>query len=288
MENMIMKNSLLIIVSFLIVSGLLGQQPTQAQVIDAPAYDGVYVKETVPNLEPVPYSHLREADVFWAKRVWRTIDLREKINHPLYYPITPVNQRKNLMTVFMEGLKENMITAYTTDQFDMPLSYEEMMARLERQDTITAYRDYPPYEEYDTVISQPFDAGSVLMFRLKEDWFFDKQRSVLECRILGISPVIIEYDEEGEMKGFRTIFWIYFPHARKLMATNEVFNRHNDTERRSFDDIFFKRMFNSYVYKESNVYDRFISDYAIGMDALLESERIKDEVFIKEHDLWEY
>jgi hypothetical protein len=48
--------------------------------------DGIYVKEHHPAKRVIPYTPLREADVMWLKRVWRVIDLREKINHPLYYP----------------------------------------------------------------------------------------------------------------------------------------------------------------------------------------------------------
>jgi gliding motility associated protien GldN len=281
----------LIFASVLLLVSAGFAQFAQAQVIDEPPpQDGAWTRENTSQLEPVPYVYVREADVFWGTRIWRTIDLREKINHPLYFPLSPTNGRINLMTVIFNGLKENAIKAYSVenDYFTVPMTYDEIMAKVERVDTIKATRPFPPYEEYDTVISQPFDFGSVQMIRLKEDWYFDKERSMMEARVLGICPVTIEYDNSGEFKGFRPLFWIYFPEARKLFAKYEVFNRFNDTERRSYDDVFFKRMFGSYIYKESNVYDRPISDYAVNMDALLESERIREQIFIREHDLWEY
>jgi hypothetical protein len=52
--------------------------------------------------------------------------------------------------------------------------------------------------------------------------------------------------------------------------------------------VFQKRYFASYIIKEDNVFDRSIGDYALGLDALLESERIKNEMFELEHDLWHY
>jgi gliding motility associated protien GldN len=259
-----------------------------AQVIEAPPNLEPFVKEAVPNAEPVPYVHIREADVFWGKTVWRVIDMREKINQPLYYPVKPTNGRKNLITVILEGLKENMIKAYETDQLDVVKSYEELMAGLQSTDSITMWRDYPPYEAYDTVIPKEFKPEDVLMFRLREYWVFDKQRSILECRIIGMCPVIIQYDDQGEYKGTKPLFWIHFPEARKVFAKNDVFNRQSDVQRMSYDDLFFKRMFSSYIIKESNVYDRFINEYAPGLDALLESDRIKEEIFLLEHDLWEY
>ena len=47
-------------------------------------------------------------------------------------------------------------------------------------------------------------------------------------------------------------------------------------------------MFSSTIVKESTVYDRNVSDFMVGLDALLEAERIKEELFNFEHDLWEY
>ena len=62
----------------------------------------------------------------------------------------------------------------------------------------------------------------------------------------------------------------------------------NNAERRTYDDIFWKRMFGSTITKESSVMDRKINEYMVGLDALLEAERIKTEIFNMEHDLWEY
>jgi gliding motility associated protien GldN len=152
-------------------------------------------------------------------------------------------------------------------------------------------RPDPPYDEFDTVIVKEFSRDNVIGYRVKEDWFFDKQRSVMDVRIIGIAPLIYDRDEfgnvrEGNIK--KPLFWIYYPEARKLLANAEVFNRQNDAERRSFDDIFQKRLFGSYIYKEANVYDRLISDYRQGLSALLESERIKDDITNFEHDMWEF
>lgn len=273
-----------------VLGSVLGSLSIKAQVMDSPPNDGVYEKIHTENRIPVPYAPLREADAFWTKRIWRVIDMREKINHPFYYPTVEQNGRASLMQVLLNSIKEASITAYDaqSDEFLIPYSYDQIMKTLNKKDTLTFTRTEPPYDEYDSVIDQPFDPTSVKQIRVKEDWFFDKQRSVLDVRILGICPILEELDENGELKGYKPLFWIYFPEARSVFAKAEVFNRFNDAERRTYDDVFFKRLFGSYVYKESNVYDRKISEYALGMDALLESERVKDDIFKLEHDLWEY
>jgi gliding motility associated protien GldN len=271
---------------------LLGiQVKTNSQVFDSPPRDGIYDKVHTPNRKPIPYVPIREADVVWTKRIWRVIDLRQKINHPFYFPEKPYNQWRSFTQVLLDGLKEGSITAYevsNTDEFNTPLTYQDIMSRLNTIDSSQQQRPDPPYDWYDTVIVKEFNPIDVRQIRLKEDWFFDKQRSVQDVRIIGICPVVDDVDDNGEYKGTKPLFWIYFPEARPLFAKTEVFNRFNDAERRTFDDLFWKRFFGSYVIKESNVYDRKISDYSTGLNALMESDRVKNDLFTFEHDLWEF
>ena len=282
-----MKSKILIIA--LVLFSMTGfAQSTVPSVLD-----GVYVKETTPARQVIPYPYLREADVMWSKRIWRVIDLSEKINLPLRYPsVGSTNNRKNLMDVIYSALKEGSLTAYgyEDDEFTKVITLKEVESHGgARTDTVQMTRPDPPYDSYDTIIARNFDPDKVIAYRVKEDWFFDKQRSVIEVRIIGIAPLVYMTDEKGEIREGNIkipLFWIYYTEASKLFANSEVFNRENDAERRSFDDIFQKRLFGSYIYKEANVYDRRIEDYKTGLSALLESERIKDEITNFEHDLW--
>ena len=124
---------------------------------------------------------------------------------------------------------------------------------------------------------------------MKEDWFFDKQRSMLDVRIIGISPVVLGVNPETkEVVGLKQLFWLYFPECRYVFQNFFVYNPDNDAQRMSFDDLFWKRDFSSFVQKESNVFDRKISPNWDGLDALLESERVRNEIFTFEHDLWHF
>ncbi|MDP4281096.1 MAG: gliding motility protein GldN, partial [Bacteroidota bacterium] len=185
---------------------------------------------------------------------------------------------------------EGTITAYspTSDQFLYNITYKELMDKLQTPQKVTLKRPDTD-EEYDTVITKPFYASDVKQLRIKEDWVFDRQRSVLEVRILGICPVKDNYGENGEYRGPEPLFWVYFPEIRPVLAKNEMFNMKNGSAARlSYDDVFMKRMFNSYIYKEENVYDRQINEYATGVDALLEAERAKYSLHEFEQNLWEY
>ena len=110
-------------------------------------------------------------------------------------------------------------------------------------------------------------------------------------RIVGLCPLQEGQDEvTGRLDGsYNPLFWVRFEEARNILVNAEAFNlMKNDAERRTYDDIFWKRMFSSVIVKEANVMDRKISEYMIGLDALLEAERVKAEIFNIEHDLWEY
>lgn len=260
-----------------------------AQIIDDAPVDGLFADNEMVNKEPIPYPSIRKADVMWSKRIWREIDFRQKFNQKFYYPIDPQQHWKSFITVVMDALKEGEITAYdisNTDELLVPLTYNEIMARETFEDHKVMRRPYPPYEEYDTVIYTTFQPTSVKRLRIKEDWYFDRQRSQMMVRIIALSPVMIKERNGEEITS--PMFWISYPEARSLFAHSLVFNDYNSAMRLSYDEIFQKRLFDSYIYKEQNVYDRRISEYATGVDALLESERIKNQMQRFEEDLWEY
>lgn len=282
MKNLVQKPLMLF---FLLVWG--GSIFAQSNILD-----GVYVKEHTIEKKVVPYAHLREADVMWSKRVWRYIDLKEKLNHDLYFPKEATPGRTSLMQLIWNSItKDGSLQAYehilggAEGEFLNPLSKAQLEGNYNKMDT--NYVDDPATgEQVMRVTPRVFNTSDVIGFKVKEDWFFDRQRSVMDVRIIGLAPVY-ETEVNGE-KRRETMFWIYFPEARVIFANNEVFNRSNDAERRTFDDIFWKRKFSSYIYKESNVYERKISEYKSSLDALLEADKIKEDIFVFEHDLWEY
>lgn len=265
------------------------QSPNEAETIKPPQ---AYVPEQHNHdKKPVPYANVREADIMWSKRIWRVIDLREKFNLPLYYPTTAIKDRKSLFDVIKDAAMDGSVTCFSPidDEFQVPLSLSAVGAVFVKWDS-THQTENPenPDEMILSPIKDEITSEDITKYWIKEDWFFDKQRSVMEVRIVGIMPVTAKKTEDGENIGDKPLFWIYFPEARPVFAQNDVYMRRNDAERRSFDDIFHKRMFSSYIVKESNVYDRYIADYAVGVSSLLESDAIKEDVFELEHDLWEY
>ena len=262
--------------------------------------NGVYTSEHLPYRKPIPYVPLREADVIWAKRIWRTIDLREKINHPLYYPASEkTTKRPALFLVIKKGILSQQIDEVydpqpsifdPDEEFKIRLDFTQAQKKLYRevssfiQDTITG--EMTPVTLPDTI-----GPDDIVQYWVKEDWFFDKQRSIMDVRILGIAPVIEKKDQQsGDFKGYQALFWLYYPACRNYLSNFQCYNPYNDAEWRTFDEVFHKRMFNSFITEESNVYNRPVDGYTggDGMYSQLEADRIKDEMFKLEHDMWHF
>lgn len=284
------------IVFLLLIVALVSFDTLAQEVIKPPKYPNTIsgvVKENSRSRRVISYTSLREADVMWSKRVWRYIDLREKINLPLYYPDQPIPDRKSLFDVIKDAAVAGDLVVFDDIgdmEFRNDLTKTEVEGKLSSWDSTAQTEDV---NNPGTMISAPVQnkitSDMITKYQLKEDWFFDRQRSVLDVRILGILVVKQKINQvTKEAAGEIGLFSVYFPEVRPILATNEVYMRHNDSERRTFDDIFWKRMFSSYVIKETNVYDRLISSYTAGLDALLESERVKKEIFTFEHDMWHF
>ena len=258
---------------------------TESSELDEDIYiDDVVQKRLIFENRVLPYEPIREADVSWEKRMWRILDVREKINLPF------INPNRPFFNVLLESIENGDMVAFkgNSDNFKDPLTQDDLNKIIFRIDTTVVF-DPETYEEEIKVVRSVINYEDIKRYRLKEIWFFDEESSTMKCRILGIAPIKDELDDNGNFKYELPLFWVYYPEAREILAKERVFNPYNDNAPMSWSDLFEARFFSSYIYKVSNTLDLRLKDqFGEGEDMLLESEKVKRELFNFEHDLWTY
>lgn len=285
-----MKNGILILgISLLFMSNIVSAQG----VYD----DFIYNRQAVKERRVIPWPYLREADVMSARRIVRIIDVREKQNQPMAWPKNP------LSVIVYNAILSGKLVPYVNDSLTSQYALDEFQLR----GTDTSYVENPidpndpSITETDTIVNPFIPEIRITKFRIVEDWIFDKKLSTYYVRIISIAPRFritaagVDLPEQ-DLCVLKYHAGNSAPDAgkdmRHLMVNYEVFNRQNDAARISFDDWFEQRMFSSYIVKEPNVHDNYIKEYDEfrndGVAALLESDRIKQDLFLYEHDLWEY
>lgn len=284
--------SLMFVLNLCFYTGFSQIEDTSQKTESSVPSEDIYIDDIVPRRmmaenAVLPYEAIREADIAWEKRMWRIIDTREKIN------LVWRAEEEPFFNILKEMILNGDITAFDDEKFKTPLTGDEVESKLYKIDTIPSF-DYETYQEKIEVVKNTLDWRSIKKFRIKEIWFFDEEASMMKSRILGIAPIMEEEVEGLDRPLVYPLFWVYYPEARQYLGKKRVKNDDNDIAPMSWADLLDNRFFNSIIYKRSNVLDYKVEDYfdpksdTANMDVLLQSEKIKQELFNFEHDLWEY
>jgi gliding motility associated protien GldN len=267
---------------------------TSGNLLKAQVIDGAYTKKTTVDRKPAPLPVIRESDAVWSKTVWRIIDLREKTNQHFYYPTREIQGRNNLFNTLLKEIQNKRIAAFDAqvndNEFKEPITYNQVKQQFGDSVRTIKVTDINTGNDRDSLVSTDIPAQEVKQLEIKEVWYFDKQKSTLQVRILGICPIrVYKKDPKDTVFVRKRLFWVYYPEIRPVLAKKESLNEFNGARSLSYDDIFLTRRFDGYIVKEENVYNnRSIEEYAAGEYAFKESERIKNSIFDYEQDLWEY
>ena len=299
-----------LILAVVIVFGSIASN-AQSNLLNAktPAEIG---KKTAAQLEsendkPLPYGYVHDRDVLMGKTTWEYVDLDERINFPMYYPVDTAfvgKDRRSLFQVLLNNIKSGKITeVYGDDYFNSKKTLKDMESVFKYTDTVPAgideyNTDIEGYKSGKKVLDKQYinvtelAASDVNGYRIKGFWYFDKRQSELKYRLLAICPVAVEARDKAK-GNTETIdlFWVYYPSVRDVLHGSKAFNNRNSAMPITFDQLLNSRHFNGVIYKEENVYgDREIQDYMKdnAQMQLLESERVKDKIRDFEQDMWTY
>ena len=262
--------------------------------------DAVIELNLVKDRTPLSYEHIREDDAVYRQRVWREIDVHEKMNLPFVYKASEDNGNQRFISILLNLIKNGEVTAFDNnadDRFTTPMTFKQIAeAMVGKPKTI----QIPNFEldpdgskgiMKDTTIVQDFNPDMVERYEIKEEWVFDKESSRMHVRILGIAPEKTIYEADGSVRASFPIFWVYYPDTRPMLAKYEAYNGKNYGARMSWEELFETRMFSSRVIKSTidNPTDQFIAGYVKDpILQLLEGDNIKEKIFNYEQDLWSY
>ena len=231
---------------------------------------------------PLSHPYVHEKDIFWEKRVWREIDVRQTFNHRFN------DQNMPLIQILLDGYKKQQIKLYSTEKEDFSLLADPKLIADELYGVDTTFIiDPTTLEEEMVVVQNEFDPSSIVRYRIEEVWYFDEERSSLSVRILGIAPIIRRTDQMGNTLNEGALFWVYYPDCRNFLHEKMAHNPHNDYAHLSWTDVFDARMFHSHIVKTNNVHNNRIQDYISDPTGrLVEAQKIHEEIRNFEQDLW--
>lgn len=263
-----------------------------------------YQKGIVVGKRAMPYPSVRENDVIWESVIWREIDYNEKFNQFFYFPKNAEQStqgRISLVNLIMRGVRNGEIPVYEDDDMEKELDLNDAIIQLAgapytvEEEIVDEYGN-PVYDDETDEIkkrtvtkTRSFDSTSAVKIKLKEKWYIDKQDTRQKVRIVGLSFYYQKENAAGE-RNYTWSWWIPMDdmRVRQLLVNANAYDENNDVVERSYDDIFIQRYFDSYVIRESNVYNRSIAEYVADLDAVIESQRIEEKIFDIESDMWEY
>lgn len=289
---------------------------TAVVVVPPPVIDSLPIAKVKPSLRPetaldnhnaliqdrtpLPYQQLRQEDAAYDQRIWREIDTREKMNLPFRYSADEDNGNQRFISILFKAIQDGPdnggVTAFSSidDRFTTPMTKGEVAKAISGGSTTIPIIDSLGNVTGTKEVMQEVNLDSFYKFQIKEEVIFDKQSSRLFWRILGIAPLKKIVTESGVDLGYTPMFWVYYPDMRPIFAKYYVYNGKNFGARMTWEDLFESRMFHGRIIKSTldNPYNQYLSTQTglkqSSILQLLQGEKIKNEIFDYEQNLWSY
>lgn len=287
----------------------------QSNLLNAKTPDEIGKKtaeqDSLDNDKPLPYGYVGDRDVLNARKVWEVIDLDQRINFPMYFPVEDNigDDRRSLFSVLITAIKDGQLTeVYDDSYFNLKKTGDDIQQVFFFKELNDYGREImnqnPGVSEPDLkakgiltdehYTTSELTGADVTKYKIVGTWYFDKRQGEMKYRILGICPMAVDALtklRQGSEAEPIELFWVFYPGARDVLHKAKAFNEKNSAMPITFDHLLNSRRFTAVIVKEENVYgDRLIEDYMKDNSQmqLLEAERIKDKIRNFEQDMWNY
>lgn len=303
-----MKKSLFIVLFSSVVGCVMAQEIQDLEV------------QYNPNsLNPIPVY-----EQHYKVRVWRNIDLREKMNKGFFA------KNGEISKLIIDAVTSGELTdIYTNDSLSTKLSKEDFLGRLVQEQAQT-FETWDPAKDYysEDIVSYngrnfravadsrgvtpsedavdnwavttqgsglPYAVSDMTTLHLVEDVIFDRRRSRLYYDIQGIEIIIPGAKTATNID--LSLGWFKYKDLEKLFRNNIPkavwFNRQNTAQNKNFADAILLRLFQGTIYKIQNPDDETIDDTYRGngrpyYEGVWAREWTEMMLMEKEHNLWEF
>ena len=304
--------SLVITISFF--SNYAGAQEKQMSFFEKNGTVSIQTTALNSMADTISIINHRADDVVWSRIVYRVIDMRDKQNYQLYFPVLPNEQYKSLFRVILDAAIKYSLRAYDKIERDIQplfgsvLSKDNLKSNFQicEKDTVNNIIRKTPLLVGDSITQQPIVSNfaykdfvkNQLKFLIQEIVFFDKHTSRMYSKIIAIAP-LYALTETNATLGTTTDSWSYFQSSvmcwflfdelRPYLARQYVIPNGNNTQRLTYDEFFAQKFYSDYLLGDSNLNNRMLLQY-LGDPSKIrkEQKRIETELLNFEQDLWEY
>jgi hypothetical protein len=283
--------------------------------------------QTLAQEKPVPGNQnsvrpIDESSIHYKARLWRRMDLNEKINQPFF------SVNNEISKFILEWVKAGVLTPYANDSLLTKLSPEQFQdnLKMEEQSEEATLSDAEKAAGFGAEGATPKATGSddgwgggakpagaaapakdafeakpalgavsyyfpkeLSILEIREDAIIDRRRSRLYFDIQSISLIIPASKTKA---GFdKAVASFRYKDLYKLFRSNPNciwYNSENETQHKNMADAFDLRMFQARIIKKGNVENKFLTDlYGGEKEGLMMSQMLEYKLLEMEHDLWE-
>jgi gliding motility associated protien GldN len=288
-----------------IVPEFLSAQEKEVPFFDKKGNINIQTTELDALADTIAIVNHRADDVVWSRVVYRVLDMREKQNYQMYFPIRPNDQYRSMFRLMLDAICKGAPVYKRNPRDIKPIFTDSVRLEGEELSKVFAYdnnMDYNliqinPITKQATVVTDQYNkyVKNQLKFLIQEIVFFDKHTSRMYTKIMAIAPLYaLHPDNTQSQQSFKffqesVLCWFAFDELRPYLTKQYMIPNGNETQRLTYDEFFAQKLYSSYLLGDSNMFNRMLLEYSVDPTKIRkEQQRIETDLLNFEEDLWEY